>query len=227
MIKKILFFSALMVSSSVYAQSCDTANVNPVVNIDIKNLVIDYSKNVGFLDSNNKKERHVPLGMYTAPKTFGIQPAYTLKRSPVSGGFCAQNTSVTVNFVVSPMIYISKEAQQFTCTSKRVYQHEMTHYNIEMNVMKQMNGYISNLLKSVYAAPLNAPNEDTLNTLIAQRNQQVMKNIEDTFVRYTDPYHSQLDTVDNYKKESEACSELENVALSRQLRATPRVDTLR
>lgn len=219
MIKKIiikligLLFLLPMVS---YAQSCNISNIAPKVIINIKPLVIDQSKNVAYLTQlSSERGDHSPIGMYTADKNIRILPSFTVKTNRFTNNSCAELNEVKIIVDVNPIVYLSVESQQYQCTRNRVYAHEMTHYKIEMDALNNLNSYLTSIASRQYNILLNGSTEKAISQNIDQINKKVM---DDAFVfikKNTLPYHAQLDTIENYKRESSYCSNIENLYLSR------------
>ena len=219
MIKKIIIGCALVFPMFSYAQSCNVSNISPKVIMNIKPLVIDQSKNVSYLTQLSKERgEHSPIGMYTADKSIRILPSFTVKTNRFTNNSCAELNEVKIIVDVAPIVYLSVESQQYNCTKNRVYTHEMTHYKIEMDALNSLSPYLSSLASQKYNIVLNGSNEKDISQNIDQINKQVIDGAFEFVRKNTLPYHAQLDTVENYKKESGYCSNIENVYLSRLIR---------
>ena len=208
-----LVFLLPMVS---YAQSCNISNIAPKVTINIKPLIIDQSKNVAYLTQLSKdRGDHSPIGMYTADKNIRIQPFFTVKTNRFTNNSCAELNEVKIIVDVTPIVYLSVESQQYQCTKNRVYAHEMTHYKIEMDALSNLNTYLTITASQRYNIVLNGSNEKEISQNIDKINKRVIDETFDFIRKHTLPYHDQLDTIENYKKESSYCSNIENLYLSR------------
>lgn len=219
MIKKIIMGLALVLPMVSYAQSCNVSNITPKITLNIKPLVINQSKNVAYLSSLSKdRGQHSPIGMYSADKSIRILPSFTVKTNRLTNNSCAELNEVKMIVDVAPIIYLSIESQQYQCTKNRVYVHEMTHYKIEMDALNNLSQHLSMIGAQKYNVVLNGSNEQAISQNMEQINKQVIDSAFDYIRRQTTPYHNQLDTVENYQKESGYCSNLENVYLSRLIR---------
>jgi hypothetical protein len=219
MIKKIIMALAFVFPMMSYAQNCNVSNISPKLIMNIKPLVIDQSKSVTYLTQISKdRGDHNPIGMYTADKSIRILPSFTLKANRFTSNSCAELNEVKIIVNVTPIIYLSTESQQYNCTKNRVYTHEMTHYKIEMDALNNLVPYLNTVASQSYNIVLNGSDDKVISQNIDQINKQVIDGAFDFIRKNTLPYHAQLDTVENYKKESGYCSSIENVYLSRLIR---------
>lgn len=218
MIKSIVLGAMLVFPLISYAQSCNISNIIPTVILNVKPLVLDQSKNVAFLNIASKDIGHSPIGMYTADKSIRVLPSFVVKTNRFTNNSCAELSNVKITIDVTPIIYLSVESQQYQCTKNRVYNHEMTHYKIEMDAINRLSPYLRNLASQKYNVLLKGSNEKDISQNLDQINKQVIDSAFDFIKTQTNPFHDQLDTVENYKRESDYCSNLENVYLSRLIK---------
>lgn len=196
------------------AENCNEKIINPDIYVKLNPLKIDQEKNVSYLRSPAMSEGHSPIGMYMGNKEIKIAPTYTLNKRLFSSGMCAQLNSVKINIEINPVIYISTEAQQYACTKQRVYEHEMTHYNIDMKAVDKVSDYLKKEVLENYTSALIVSNEAEINARMDKLNNQIIKSGFEYIKSESSPFHARLDTPENYKKESTYCSEIENVALT-------------
>lgn len=196
------------------AENCNEKVINPEINVNINPLKVDWERSVNYLRLTSISEGHNPIGMYTGTKEIKIAPTYTINKRLFGSGVCAQLNTIKINIDVSPVIYISTEAQQYACTKKRVYEHEIMHYNIDIKAINKASDYLKNQVRQNYTSALIVANNTEINEKMGELNNLIIKAVFEYIRNESSPFHEKLDTTENYKKESTYCSDMENIALT-------------
>lgn len=215
-IKKILYIFSIYIffPTLTFAQTCPEVNLKPDVKIDISNLQINQQLSVGQLarlPSTHHEATAFPIGLYIGEKSFHVEPYY--KSYSNGHEVCAVLSNFKLVIQLNPVIYISQEAQKFSCTYNRVYEHEMKHYKIDLMALQKLSQHLPNKLTSLYSKPVWGSSKQSVQQQINQTAQELNQYVAQFLEVETDPYNQQLDTMDNYRKEAQICSNPENVAL--------------
>lgn len=214
-IKKIILIGGFFCSTFAVAQ-CP----KPLNNLDIKimmsPLVYDYSKTSKQMQSLEGQANPNLLGLYNGEKSVEINPL--IEASGVRGGpACGAITKLNINIKVKPVIYISREAQQFSCTRQRTEQHEQLHYQFEVNALNRLKPYIQDLSKKYFGMNFAVNSEVELLNINKQRSNSFLNEVQQYMKSTTEPLHAKIDNPENYKFESSYCSYQENVAITKLL----------
>lgn len=215
--KKILsIIGFLIFASSVNAQSCPVQPNNfATIELLSNPVIFDYSKTSNEIRSISNNE-HL-LGLYVAKRRFMIQPALRASKTGNSSPWCGVVESLKLSVILEPVIYISREAQQFPCTLKRVQEHEMMHHNFEIRSQVQSQPFLENVIRSKYRNTFRFYSEAEGKDYLTQLNKKAVEEITNFYEKNSEVLHARIDTQENYRFESLACSGEENLQLMRLL----------
>lgn len=131
---------------------------------------------------------------------------------------CTYVSDLYLDIQLVSSIYIAREAQNFQCTYQRVLNHEHTHYAIEKSAFSTILQNFTPLIKNQFDnLPINYNNQIDLNAFLQQKSNYLSLQISNYIKEASLPYHQRLDTKENYKYESNLCSEEENKQLTKLL----------
>lgn len=212
---KIILLLLSMIPFYSFAQKCPEGTLNPQIDIVVQNLQIDQQKNVSQLKSLSSHNLHFPIGLYRGNKVINIEPFHQIQYS--NAGACSKTVQLKLKIELTPIIYISQEAQKFRCTYDRVYEHEMTHFKIEINALNKLKRNLYDYILKKYSSPIFGSNEAELKAYLHQLNQSSLSYIYEFLEAETLPFHQTIDTPENYKNEAKKCSHQENVSLTQLL----------
>ncbi len=213
----------LWFSSSVNAATCPIP-LSSSVNINVQNITsnIKYnyeytSRQIKGMDNENANfSTSNLLGIFKSNKHFQIKPAYTTYGNEQIG-YCIAIKQIDFIIKNSPEIYISREAQQFACTKHRTEQHELLHYKFDNATTESLKPYLINSFSKLFSQHFYFKNQDEIKMFVEKTNQYYLKLSSNFIAEKNKPLHDQIDTTDNYKKESSYCSYQENVSLTKLL----------
>lgn len=212
---KIIVFLMLIIPFCSFAQQCPQSVLNPQIDVVINNIQIDQQKTASQLKAISTNPLHEPIGLYRGNRMIHIEPFYQIRG--YSFGICSKISELKLKIELSPVVYISKEAQQFKCTYDRVYEHEMTHFKIEVNALNKLKISIGDYISKKYSNPISTYNEKEIKNYINEMNKASMSYIYNFLEVETLPFHQAIDTTENYRHEGKKCSYQENVSLSQLL----------
>lgn len=136
-----------------------------------------------------------------------------------SASSCEKITGLSVVVDFSPVIYVAKESQAFSCTYARVLRHERTHYAIEHRAFEDLAANLPNMAARYFSdSPVDVDGRIDLNAFLRERSSEMNREIGDLIERDSAPYHAQLDNLTNYAKETAECSGSENAALQAMIK---------
>lgn len=206
----------LLLAKSALAQTCPTQPPNfATIELITNPVVFDYSKTSNQIRSISTNE-HL-LGLYMAKRRFLIQPSLKASKTSNSSTWCGVIDSLKLTVILEPIIYISKEAQAFPCTLKRVQEHEMTHHNFEIRSQVQSQSFLENIIRTRYRSTFNFYTETDGKNYMQNLNQKTIAEITKFYDDNSKALHAQIDTQENYRLESLLCSGEENFQLMRLL----------
>jgi len=206
----------LLLANSASAQSCPAQPANfATIELITNPVVFDYSKTSNQIRSISNNE-HL-LGLYVAKRRFMIQPMLKASKTNNSNMWCGVVDSLKLSIILEPVIYISREAQQFPCTLKRVQEHEMTHHNFEIRSQVQSQAFLENIIRTKYRSTFNFYSETDGKNYLNNLNQKAVEEITRFYDKNSEALHAQIDTQENYRQESLMCSGEENLQLIRLL----------
>lgn len=220
---KILTFfglGLLFTSSYTFAQQQCT---QPLENLDVQltmaPLKYEYQYTSRQIQSVKGNANPNLLGLFSGGKRIQLQPSY--KMIPINQNqYCMIVSSVVVKVNINPIIYIAREAQQFPCTKQRVEQHELLHFQFEVNTISRAKPYIENMVRNYFNQTFYVTNQQEANQasqLLKTRGSKLIDEVGEYFEKNTGPLHEQIDSQDNYKYEGSFCSVQENVMLHKLL----------
>lgn len=210
-------------SSLTYAQDCPQFRGNFNVNFKTAPLKYDYTKTSNYLDVTSKKvwdKETFPIGLTTNNKQINLD--YSLVTTKTINNnqilYCSKVKELNLNVYYQPVIYISRETQDLPCTFKRVLNHEHVHYNIEYNALAKLKEQIGSLLISNFDGYIYSASESESRIKMETRQKHTLAYISKFIEQNTSPYHNQIDTRENYDKESASCPANENQILHQRLK---------
>jgi Fe-S cluster assembly iron-binding protein IscA len=156
------------------------------------------------------------LGLYSGSKNIVVEP--TIESYGLPGKYCSAVTSLNVNINIEPIIYISKEAQQYACTKLRTEQHELLHHQFEVNVASKSKPHIEQMVIKYFGSQFNITDRSQLKNLVSPRSTALLEEIQLFFSTHTSPMHAKIDNPENYKIESSYCSYQENLQIDKILK---------
>jgi hypothetical protein len=225
MFKILLPFFLGVLSSSCYADTlCPTGQGQYNVQFDTQPLKYDYSKTSKELtaisqNKNNTENHSVHTGLFYGYEGFDIEPVYSLiQNNNDNSPMCGKIKTLNLIIHFQPTIYIAKETEGLPCLAPSVVHHEETHYKIAMQALNYIHDNVGNFLLTNYEGYLYAANKNEMTQKVNEKNQYVVQSIKKMFDEKTIPLHAELDSPENYKKETMACPVRENVILHKRVR---------
>lgn len=226
---KFIFFVTLgLISIPSFAQktiNCPIPLRTPVIFIDVAKDEIKYDKSktsrellsIASLNiSSGHSSSNNLLGLFTNKKKYLISPEYSLYGSDTMG-YCVALKQIKVKIETDPTIFISREAQSFSCSKHRTEQHELLHYKFDQEALNKYVEYLHKDLARLFAQHFYFKSKQDINNFMSDVSQQYL-NIGEQFVNnYARPLHDKIDSTDNYQQESTYCSYQENYNLQKLL----------
>lgn len=160
-----------------------------------------------------QKTFQATLGLYQGYKAISVEPK-VMKTTYGSGRVCYTLEDVIIKITYRPKIFLAIEAMQYQCTKARVYEHELKHHDIDvtaLNLLPQFmrNGGYKNYETLNYLSSNSTERENQVRVVVERGIDEIFNFIE----AQTKPYHSKMDTDENYEKEMNYCSNEENKRL--------------
>lgn len=221
MFKMLLFSLGLLFSTHAFSQNYQTINCQssaPKIHVQVTESPIEYQTNY-WSSQLPATHYHEFFTLGTFKPSWTIQHRANIRELRYGSQSCGLVTDVylEVNFI--PTIYIAKEAQQYACTYQRVLNHERTHYSIERRAFALLAGHIENIAQQYYGnVPASFNHNINFDDYLKQQSQYFNQDISNIVNQNSQPYHQQLDTPENYRAESNMCSQQENILLFQTLR---------
>lgn len=204
---------------------CENLNLNREppkfsINFTPNELIMDYSKRskdlIALKQDSNRSGFHL-LGLFKGSIAYTLQPSYkVVEISPTQ--YCAFLNTATINIQFNPVIYISKEVQQFQCSYNRVLAHEKQHYRFESTGLIDSQKDILNALKTGFPYTYYANSIDSIKNEYSNKTSLLNKNINQIVLSKTAPKHASIDTDSNYELESKQCDVNENITLTQTIK---------
>jgi hypothetical protein len=218
-ILNLLGFSLFLASHQVFAQQCPQPLTKLDVQLNMAPLKYEYEYTSRQIQNVKGNVNPNLLGLFSGAKSINVQPSY--KIVPISQNqYCMVVSSAVVRININPIIYIARESQQFPCTKQRVEQHELLHFQFEVNSASRAKAYIESIANNYYGQIFYVFNQQEINQVsevLRTRSSKFINEISDYFERSTNPLHAQIDSQENYKYESSFCSVQENVMIHKLL----------
>lgn len=224
-IKLKIFLSLVIISINSYAATCPLelfpSDNNAIISVQGNSLKYDYSKTsreIRSLPSNvNMHQNSKLLGLFSSKKRYSIQPEFLTYGTPQIG-YCISLKKITVTIETQPTIFISREAQQFSCTKHRTEQHELLHYKFDSQGLDMYTKQINNQMKGLFNKHFYFNSKEEISLFFKQMSDHYFSEESKAMNSYAQPFHEQLDSEENYKRESSYCSYNENYRLHELLR---------
>ncbi len=214
--KKINLFGLLLLLPLISYSQCPRPLNNLQVNINMAPLKHDYRYTSRQMQDIEGQPNPNLLGLYSGSKKIVVEPTIESYGSP--GKYCSAITAINVNINISPIIYISREAQQFACTKQRTEQHELLHHQFEVNVASKAKPHIEQMVFKHFGNQFIVTDRNLIKNLINPKSTALLDEIQLFFTTHTSPLHSKIDNPENYKIESSYCSYQENLQIDKMLK---------
>lgn len=203
-----------------HAQNCPTITSKINIIVSSSPIIYEYrysSRQIETLFGQNKEQlkNFLKIGLMNGRVEFKIEPQYEIIKNNnfLATNYCAKAKQIDVKISMKPIIYVAKETQGLQCTFNQVIRHEETHYNIEAKALNTIKNSISAYVTATYNSYVYAQTPDELKNKISIKNKDTLNYLSTLHNQYTEPYHKQLDTPENYTKESNLCPDLEKAIL--------------
>ncbi len=216
-----------LISLPAFAQknnNCPIPLNTPIIFINVSNDKISHdhsktSRELISIASNNISSGHNSnnlLGLFTNKKKYLINPEYSLYGHD-SIGFCVVFKQIKVTIEAQPTIFISREAQSFSCSKHRTEQHELLHYKFDQEALNKYVDYLHQDLARLFKQHFYFKTKQDINNFMADVSIQYLDIGEQFVNNYARPLHEKIDTAENYRQESTYCSYQENYNLQKLL----------
>lgn len=216
---KLLGLGIFLINSLAYAQQCPKPLGNFDVQVNMAPIRYEYSYTSRQIESVKGNKNPNLLGLFNSDALINVQPSF--KVTPLGQNYyCMTVSSLLVKIQINPVIYIAREAQQFSCTKQRVEQHELLHYQFEVNTAARAKPFIIDLGNNYFSQVFYVSNQeevDKISSLLKKKNSDFINAIGHHFVSSTNALHSKIDSRQNYEYESSFCSVQENSTLHKLL----------
>lgn len=162
------------------------------------------------------------LGLYQPKTNFDYTTSLKFIQYPEHNVVCLRPI-MEIKITLNPNIFISNEAAQFNCTKHRVEQHELLHHKFALEsitkLKKHLNKKYANFNQYYAYHPSQLKSETNR---LKQNLSNLLESIRQESLKYYEGeqnmLHSQIDTEENYKKESMYCSVEENIQLTQLIK---------
>lgn len=216
-----------LISIPSFAQKtskCPIPLRTPIIFIDLSKNSIKYDKSktsreLLSIASSNISSGHNSnnlLGLFTNRKKYFISPEYSIYGND-SMGYCVSFKQIKVNIETEPTIFISREAQTFSCSKHRTEQHELLHYKFDQEALNKYVEYLHKDLARLFAQHFYFKSKQDINNFMSDVSQQYLSIGEQFVNNYARPLHDKIDSTENYQQESTYCSYQENYNLQKLL----------
>lgn len=218
-VSKLLGLILFVMSTHSLAQQCPQPLGNLDVQINVEPLRYEYQYTSRQIQSVKENTNQTLLGLYSGNKAINIQPSFKITQL-APNSYCMSVSSSLVRVNITPIIYIAKESQQFPCTKQRVEQHELLHFQFELNAASKAKSIIEKMANKYFNQQFYVLNQQEVNQvsdILKKRGNDFMNEIGNYFEKNTTPLHDKIDSQENYKYESSFCSVQENAMLNKLL----------
>jgi len=220
--KNVIFglLGLICVNNSVYAQQCPKPLGNVDIQINMAQIRYEYGYTSRQIESVRGNKNPNLLGLFTANSSIHVQPLF--KITPLTNNsYCMAVSSLAVKVNINPSIYIAREAQQFPCTKQRIEQHELLHYQFEVNSASRAKPFIAEIANKYFTQVyyvMNQQEVDQIANMLKTKNSQFINDVGHYFENSSNHLHSKIDNPSNYEYESSFCSVNENNSLHKLLK---------
>lgn len=207
-----------------FSQACPNQTPEYEVNFTQKpitqNFNLSSSQIVRIRDNQGNVQQQAiderTLGLFT--DKFEVSTFALYNYAAVANQSCKSVRRVIINITFTPNLYVAREAQGFSCTFKRVQEHEMKHFAISTQAFENLKQNISSLIRPYYdTLPIVYNNAQDYQRVFYERSNLVNQTLENYLNTLKLPGNSQLDNRANYLQEEKLCSPEENRTLKRML----------
>lgn len=213
------FFTMLFLSfifNNSWADCDITSKFN--INVTVSPVKYDYSKTSNQIKTipniKTSNESQYLLGAYIPLLSVGLN--YQNVREQSFSHTCNKIATMNVNLKLDSTIFIAKEIQPFSCTLNRTIQHENSHYTFEKQGVEVGVEYLRKSLEPVFSKKFyGSPTEFT--SFMKQQMDILQRNTLNLIENYSGKRHSAIDTMENYRKESQLCSNTEHEMIARSI----------
>jgi hypothetical protein len=218
-ILKLCGLGIFLINTSVYAQQCPKPLSNLDVQVNMTPIRYEYGYTSRQIESVKGNKNPNLLGLFNSDALINVQPSF--KVTPLGQNYyCMTVSSLLVKIQINPIIYIAREAQQFSCTKQRVEQHELLHYQFEVNTASRAKPFITDLANNYFSQVFYVSSQeevDKLSSLLKKKSSDFINAIGHHFETSSNGLHAKIDSRQNYEYESSFCSVQENATLHKLL----------
>lgn len=204
------FISILIITIPSLSLACENKL------IDIQIIPVQTQLQYSTQSSKKMTQDHKGSNSSSFTHTLGLfkdNMKYSYKVKPVlltkNNVSCVYFEQIMVNIEMNPSIEISAEVMPFQCSKERVIRHEKQHYSIATNAFNSLPKFIKNDILKIYKS-FNVNSKEEASKTIDKMNKSLMQEMQARYSLLTIPYHSQMDTKENYALEAKQCSDAEN-----------------
>jgi hypothetical protein len=216
---KLLILGGFLTNTPVYSQECPKPLGNFDVQVNMTPIRYEYGYTSRQIESVKGNKNPNLLGLFSSDVLINVQPSF--KVTPIGHNYyCMTVSSLLVKIKINPIIYIAREAQQFSCTKQRVEQHELLHYQFEVNTASRAKPFIINMGQNYFSQVFYVSNQeevDKISSLLKKKSSDFINAIGHHFESSTNALHAKIDSRQNYEYESSFCSVQENATLHKLL----------
>jgi hypothetical protein len=219
MLFKFLGLGIFFINHCAHAQECPQPLGNLDIQVNMNPIHYEYGYTSRQIESVKGNKNPNLLGLFNSDALINVQPSFKVT-SLGKNYYCMTVSSLIVKVNIHPIIYIAKEAQQFSCTKQRVEQHELLHYQFEVNTASKAKPFINNLANSYFNQPFYVTNQDEvdkISSILKKKSSDFINAIGQHFENSSNPLHAKIDSRQNYEYESSFCSVQENATLHKLL----------
>lgn len=204
------------VFNNVWADCDVTSKFN--INVTVSPVKYDYSKSSNQIKKipniRTSNESQYLLGAYIPLLSIGLN--YQNIRENYFSRTCNKITTMNVHLKLDSTIFIAKEIQPFSCTLNRTLQHEQSHYNFEKQGVEVGVEYLRKSLEPVFSQKFYG-SQAQYNNFMRNQMDILQKNTLNLIENYSAKRHAGIDTLENYRKESQVCSSTEQQMIAKSI----------
>ncbi len=231
--KSKFFLFILFFSTKSFASICPPSESREVFDFKVSVAPIQYdyhktAKQLSYIAASEKNNilhnnaSYKALGLYEPKTMFDYTTSIKYVQYPQYNLICLRPI-MEIKLTLNPSIFIAQEASQFGCTKHRVEQHELLHHKFALESISKLQKHLNrkyahfNQYYAYHPYQLKNETERLKNNLSA-----LLQNIKVESLKYYENeqnrLHIQIDTEENYKRESMYCSVEENTRLHQLIR---------
>lgn len=202
--------------NNVWADCDITSKFN--IEVNVEPIHYDYSENSNQIKNipniRTSNDSQFLLGAYIPLVSIGVN--YKTLREQTLRGTCNKIALMNVNLKLKSTIFIAKETQPFACTFNRTLQHENKHFNFEKQGIDVGVDYLRKNLEPFFSQKFYGSQVE-FSQLMKSQLDTLQRNTLNLIENYSGKLHSTIDNSENYKKESQLCSILEEQMIAKSI----------